>query len=132
LIASVRSGKLAAIRHPVVTAPDATSLEARPIPPPITARCEQLEPVGGALPLHSAFYMTRPADAHFHAAIDRRDSIVLIKGARQVGKTSLLARGLQQARDAGSRVAMINVQLLNAAEIQTAEALLHSVAEMIA
>jgi len=43
------------------------------------------EPTGGASPLR--------------AAIARRDSIVLVKGARQMGKTSLLARSLQQARD---------------------------------
>ena len=52
-----------------------------------------LEPVGGAVPLDSEFYIERGADAEFHEAIARGDSIVLVKGARQVGKTSLLARG---------------------------------------
>src|SRR5207249_268697 len=53
-----------------------------------------LEPVGGAVPLGSRFYVVRPADQEFREAIARRDSVVLVKGARQVGKTSLLARGL--------------------------------------
>jgi DNA-binding SARP family transcriptional activator len=52
----------------------------------------KLEPVGGAVPLGSPFYVVRPTDAEFRAAIARRDSIVLVKGARQMGKTSLLAR----------------------------------------
>ena len=39
-------------------------------------------------------YVVRPTDAQFRAAIQRRDSIVPVKGARQVGKTSLPARGL--------------------------------------
>ncbi len=60
-----------------------------------------LEPVGGAMPLDSEFYIVRPTDAEFQSAIAQQESIVLVKGARQVGKTSLLARGLQQAREAG-------------------------------
>ena len=43
-------------------------------------------------------------DQEFNAAIGRSDSIILVKGARQMGKTSLLARGLQQAREAGAQV----------------------------
>lgn len=65
---------------------------------------DALEPVGGAVPLSSKFYITRPTDADFQSAIARRDSIVLVKGARQVGKTSLLARGLQYARETGAKV----------------------------
>ena len=46
----------------------------------------------------------------------RQESIVLVKGPRQVGKSSLLARGLQDARRAGARVALTDLQALNAAE----------------
>jgi len=60
-----------------------------------------LQPPGGALPLGSPVYIKRPADDEFNAAIERLDSIVLVKGARQVGKTSLLARGLESARRSG-------------------------------
>jgi DNA-binding winged helix-turn-helix (wHTH) protein len=49
-------------------------------------------PVGGALALDSMFYIERHTDADFLVAIQRQDSLVLVKGARQVGKTSLLAR----------------------------------------
>jgi hypothetical protein len=55
----------------------------------------KLEAVGGAVPLDSEFYIVRPTDEEFKTAIARNDSIVLVKGARQIGKTSLLARGLQ-------------------------------------
>src|SRR5205814_1562648 len=55
-------------------------------------------PVGG-VPPGSPFYVVRAADREFLDALERRESIVLINGARQMGKTSLLARGLQQARD---------------------------------
>jgi DNA-binding winged helix-turn-helix (wHTH) protein len=75
------------------TASSSTSLSA--------AQRAQLEPVGGAVPLGSRFYLERETDREFRAAVARRDSVVLVKGAWQVGKTSLLARSLQQAREAG-------------------------------
>jgi DNA-binding winged helix-turn-helix (wHTH) protein len=92
----------------------------------------ELEPVGGAMPLDSQFYITRPADEHFRAAIARRDSIVLIKGARQVGKTSLLARGLQQARETGSRIVLTDLQMLNESDLASVETLFLALAELIA
>ena len=84
----------------------------------------RLEPVGGAVPLNSEFYIVRPADEEFRLAIARRDSIVLVKGARQVGKTSLLARGLQQAREAGARVVLTDFQNLSAAYLESIEKLM--------
>ncbi len=65
---------------------------------------EDFEPLGGAMALDSRFYVVRPADAEFEAAVARGDSIVLVKGPRQVGKTSLIARGLQRARESGAKV----------------------------
>lgn len=94
--------------------------------------CELFEPVGGAVPLDSPFYIVRAADAQFQSAIARRDGIVLVKGARQVGKTSLLARGLEKAREAGATVALTDFQMLNAAHLQSADALLLALAELLA
>lgn len=93
---------------------------------------KKVEPVGGAVPLDSNFYIERPTDVAFRSAIARRDSIVLIKGARQMGKTSLLARGLQQARAAGARVVFTDFQKLNAAHLASVEAFFLTIAEWIA
>ncbi|MBI1761068.1 MAG: helix-turn-helix transcriptional regulator [Acidobacteria bacterium] len=93
---------------------------------------EELEPVGGAMPLTSRFYVERRTDAEFQAAVARRDSIVLVKGARQVGKTSLLARSLQRAREAGARVALTDFQLFNAAQLASAESFLLALAKTLA
>ena len=103
--------------------------------PPTTRPASQrtkLEPVGGAVPLDSQFYVVRPADEEFRTAIARQDSVVLVKGARQMGKTSLLARGLQQARDAGAQVILTDFQTLNAAHLESAETLYLTLAEWIA
>jgi class 3 adenylate cyclase len=92
----------------------------------------KLDPVGGAVPLDSQFYIWRPTDDEFRDAIARRDSIVLVKGARQMGKTSLLARGLQHARESGARVVLTDFQTLNADHLESAEALFRALAEWIA
>ena len=91
-----------------------------------------LEPVGGAVPLGSPFYVVRATDEKFAAAIARQDSLVLVKGPRQVGKTSLLARGLEQARQRGARVVLTDFELFNAAHLASAEALLLAMAQSIA
>lgn len=100
---------------------------AGPTPPP-----SKLEPVGGAVPLDSQFYIVRPTDEQFRSAIQRHDSIVLVKGARQMGKTSLLARGLQQARGSGGRVVLTDFQKLNAVQLTSVEALFMALGESIA
>jgi DNA-binding SARP family transcriptional activator len=92
----------------------------------------RLEPVGGAVPLASPYYVARREDAEFAAAIERRDSVVLLKGASGVGKTSLLARGLQQARQSGAKVVLTDLQKLNATHLETAEALCRMLAEWVA
>jgi class 3 adenylate cyclase len=107
------------------------ALEGPPPAAPAVPR-EKLEPVGGAVPLDSAFYIVRPADEEFRAAIARGDSIVLVKGARQMGKTSLLARGLQQAREAGARVVRSDFQKLNAQHLASADTLFLTLAESVA
>jgi len=102
------------------------------LPPPFITPREKYEPVGGAVPLDSPFYIARSADEEFWAAVARQDSIVLVKGARQVGKTSLLARSLQRARAAGARVVLTDFQLLNAAHLASVEAFLLLLAKSIA
>jgi len=116
----VPTGPSRPVKEPVAAAEPSG---AKPLP---------LEPVGGAVPLGSPFYVERTTDPAFQNAIQRRDSIVLVKGARQVGKTSLLARGLQQARERGSRVVFTDFQSLNAAHLESPETLLLALAHAIA
>ncbi len=85
----------------------------------------------GALPLDSPRYVTRHTDGHFNEALERQESIILLKGARQVGKTSLLARGLQKARKNGSSIALIDFQSLTAQTFETIDRLLMTIAELV-
>lgn len=99
---------------------------------PAQVRPPALEAIGGAVPLDSEFYVTRPADAELLSAISKRDSIVLIKGARQMGKTSLLARGLQYAREQGLPAVSTDLQKFNAADFKSVNSLYLTIAESIA
>ncbi|HTS38876.1 MAG TPA: AAA-like domain-containing protein [Candidatus Solibacter sp.] len=92
----------------------------------------KLETVGGAVPLDSKFYILRPTDEEFFDAIGRKDSIILIKGARQMGKTSLMARGLQEARKAGAKVILTDFQKLNASHLESVDKLFLALSEAIA
>ncbi len=85
--------------------------------PPVRKR--QLEAPGGAVPLDSRFYIERQSDDLFLSCLRRRDSIVLVEGARQMGKTSLLSRGLQQARKSGDAVVFTDFQKLNTADMNS-------------
>jgi hypothetical protein len=96
--------------------------------PPI----RDVSPPAGVVPLDSKFYVVRPTDEQFQSALARQDSVVLIRGARQAGKTSLLARGLQQARTAGVKVVMTDFQKLNLADLESVESLFRTLGAWIA
>ncbi len=103
---------------------------------PGTGACESMReepnPPGGAMPLQSAYYIERETDLDFHRALARHDSIVLVKGARQVGKTSLLARGLQRMREADAAVVLTDLQHLTATSLENVSTLFLTLAELIA
>ncbi len=111
---------------------DGSVAERTPTHPHTPTPKPDLEPVGGAVPLGSRFYVLRSPDFEFRQAVERGDSIVLVKGARQVGKTSLLARELQQAREAGVRVVFTDFQLLSEAHLVSADSLLRVLGSWIA
>lgn len=84
----------------------------------------ELPPAGGVLPLCSKLYIEREADDGFNAALSRKDRLILIKGPRQVGKTSLLARGLAAAAQTGWKVAFLDLQQFDEASFASPERLL--------
>jgi len=92
-----------------------------PVPvviPDETVRRRRLsESTGGAVPPGSRFYISRSTDLEFSQAVAEGESIVLVKGSRQIGKTSLLGRALGQARAAGASVVFTDFQAYGAAEL---------------
>ena len=98
--------------------------------PEAVAPTEIREPGGGMLP-DDKLYIVRDTDEEFLRALKRRDSIVLVKGARQMGKTSLLARGVRQARQAGAQVVVTDFQILNATQLASIETFFQTLAQLI-
>lgn len=95
-------------------------------------RAAGLAPARGALPLDSPVYVARPVDQELATAINRHESCFLLKGARQVGKSSLLARGLQHAREREIRAQATDLHALNSECLQSADALLLALARHLA
>jgi hypothetical protein len=77
------------------------------------------EEEGGLVPSGSRYYVARRQDGLCYEAIHKRPMILLVKGARQMGKSSLLVRGIERAREAGYRVVWTDMQKLNAADLET-------------
>jgi hypothetical protein len=70
-----------------------------------------IEVPGGQVPLDSPLYVERPpVELNAYAAIDTQGALLRIKAPRQMGKTSLMARILDQAAAKGYRVARLNFQ----------------------
>jgi hypothetical protein len=117
--------------------PRGTRLVSKPVPLPQgradgVPGASPIEPIGGAVPLDSAYYIVRPADVELRTALTRRDSVILIKGARQIGKTSLLARGLKFARENKASVALSDFQKFNSTNLENVGNLHLSLAESLA
>ena len=100
--------------------------------PPSPAPPRRVEPIGGGMPVDSPYYIERATDTEFNLAVAEQHGIVLVKGARQMGKTSLLARGLHQAKKRGSRVVRTDLQKLDEAQMESPTAFLRALATTIA
>jgi AAA-like domain len=90
------------------------------------------EAPGGAMPLESPFYIVRAADDALRQAIARRTSIVLVKGPRQVGKSSLLARALADARLRRAAVAFTDIQAFGGDDLRSAATLYQALGRSLA
>jgi hypothetical protein len=68
----------------------------------------------GELPIVSRFYIERsPTEPDCYAAIRKANTLIRIKAARQMGKSSLLSRILDQASRQGDRVVRISLESMD-------------------
>ncbi|UBF29271.1 AAA-like domain-containing protein [Kovacikia minuta CCNUW1] len=74
-----------------------------------------LEEPDGAVPLGSQFYMERsPIDADCYERLVRPGALIRIKAPGQMGKTSLISRVLDSAKQQGYRTAAVNFRSIDA------------------
>ncbi len=77
--------------------------------------------VDGPVPLGSPFYIRRMCDAELEQAIDRRESVILLRSPRRSGKSSLILRGLHYARAQGARTLLIDLGAADRSVLESAE-----------
>ncbi|MHB8636711.1 MAG: AAA-like domain-containing protein [Fimbriimonadaceae bacterium] len=101
-------------------------------PPKPKGEERQFEPVGGAVAPDSPFYVERAGDAEFSKALRASESILLVKGPRQVGKTSMIGRGTKLVRQLGWRFATTDFQKLSSSHLASEDAFYRLLAATIA
>lgn len=94
---------------------------------------DRIEVPGGPVPLDSPFYVHRAADDQLHRYLGQSGTITTIRGARQTGKTSLLARVAYYARKQGFQAIHIDFQqAFSPSELTSLDKTLRSLAYAIA
>jgi hypothetical protein len=91
----------------------------------------ELETPGGAVKLRDKLYVEREADAHLKREIVKWGSTTTIRAPRQTGKTSLLMRGIQQARQQGAKVVSLDFQGFGHDQLASIDIFLREFAETI-
>lgn len=102
------------------------------VPLPIFDPRALLEAPRGAVRLKSKFYVERKGDDDLQRQMQGAGTTTTIMASRQMGKTSLLARGVRQARDAGQHVVYIDFQRVSQSYLSTLDNLLRYFADEIA
>jgi len=95
------------------------AISEEPKPAPVE---RQFEPVGGAVSPDSSFYAERSSDIEFMKALKANESIILVKGPRQMGKTSLIGRGALLVRELGWRQVSTDFQKLSTSQMGSDDA----------
>ena len=101
-------------------------------PPKPKVEERHFEPVGGAVSPDSPFYVERDADADFTKALRANESILLVKGPRQIGKTSMIGRGAKLVRNLGWRYATTDFQKLSSSHLASDDAFYRLLAATLA
>jgi hypothetical protein len=105
--------------------------EAAPLPEFDPRLLDELEAPGGAVKLRDQLYVEREADARFKNQVLRAGATVTIRAARQTGKSSLLVRGIQHAKQAGTRIVHLDMQRVDQDHLASIEHFTRYLAEYI-
>lgn len=87
------------------------------VPPAPAAKPTRLEQPEGTMDPESFFYIERDCDQPALNAIKRAGETIIIKGPRQMGKSSLLARTVREAINAGKQIAFLDFQFFDKATL---------------
>ena len=102
-----------------------------PLPSFDVSWLKDLNAQGGPVRLDSPFYVSRPQDETCRERIVQNGRTLLVRGSRQIGKTSLMARLFQYARDQKVRAVFLDFRSYNQKQLTDLDTLLLSVANQI-
>lgn len=102
---------------------EATEKRGAPLPQ-IDPRVLEIAMERGAMRGDSPFYVRRPADDEMGLQLKRRGSTTIVKGARQMGKSSLLVRAAAQASSLECKVCYIDFQRMDEVRLADLDGLL--------
>jgi hypothetical protein len=91
----------------------------------------ELPAPGGVVKLRDTLYVERDADAQLNHELTKWGTTTTIRASRQMGKTSLLMRGLHQARQSGAKVISLDFQGFGHEQLVTPDVFLHELAKSI-
>lgn len=103
-----------------------------PSPSPSVDVREILEGPAGVVRLESKFYIERGHDALLRRQVLANGTTTTIRAPRQMGKTSLLVRGVQHAREAGQGIVYVDFQKVDSQFLGSLDGLLRYLADEIA
>lgn len=92
---------------------------------------DELEMPGGTVGLDDQFYIERDEDTRLKNTMKRLGATVTIRAARQSGKSSLLVRGLQQAKQAGANTVLLDMQRVGKDYLTSLDVFLRYFAEYV-
>jgi hypothetical protein len=114
--------------NPVITLPSdigKSTTSTQPIPP-LFPPTVLLKPELGALASNSSFYVGRDADTDIQGLLGQRGATVIVKGAGQMGKTSLFVRVEEVVKSQECVVCNVDFQMLDEEQLLTLKGLLHN------
>ena len=111
---------------------DATEAVGAPLPSNDPRLTPRMEAETGTVKLDSPFYIKRTADADMMNQIGKNGSTTIVKGPRQMGKSSLLARAHAEAQKLNRKSCFLDFQFLDASHLESLDALFLYLARKLA
>ena len=104
---------------------------APPLPAYDSRVLDILEAPGDAVKLRDRFYIDRDADGRLKRQVTQAGTVTTIRAPRQTGKSSLLVRGIQQARQNRAKIVHLDLQRLDNQDLSSPERFLRYLADYI-
>ncbi len=92
---------------------------------------DELQMPGGTVRLQDKFYIERDEDTRLKNEMKRLGATVTIRAARQSGKSSLLVRGIQQAKQVGANTLLLDMQRVDKDHLTSLDVFLRYFAEYV-